>query len=475
MADIHRKIHCCSVCKVPIRIHEGKYGPNFCEVEKQDASKKLLVNEDEAIHIVKATEQCKFDIPVVYDCPEESEPTKPEGAESVPSVLDTVQSMMNAFQAQLIQISSEMKSLKQDRRSPAPSPAPSPASLVPSHPVEDGPAQTAAAAVVSTPRPPAEAASVTHPNQEPRTVASTPNGHSNTDTSADTNGLNQGLTQDAQGLNQGLTHGLTNGIPRGGVPPMSARSSMPESAVPSDLHAYTIREATAGVPQSQLERARQGNFVNLSDFLYNLTAFNVTDEFVSEFCDGKISFKPKSSKTKSIDNFDRWLQAWTRYETIIVAADPSLFIPVMRYRSFIHDCSMRYLWSAVWAYDVRFRSLRSPACFGNIDAELISQIFNVHSIKFNANTCARCKATDHYVKDCPFPSGPSEKKAGATQKSNQKSKGKQVCFKWNAGDCDKGSECFRLHVCRGCRGTYPFVRCNSCKSTQKPGQSSNNQ
>ena len=61
------------------------------------------------------------------------------------------------------------------------------------------------------------------------------------------------------------------------------------------------------------------------------------------------------------------------------------------------------------------------------------------------------------------------KRSWNTAMRNRKSKltlsllgGKKVCFRFQTGGCDKGSECPFVHQCANCGGTKGYASCN-CK------------
>ena len=78
------RTHCCSKCRVPIREHNGRYGPK-CDPSKQDLSK--IPEESE-------------DVAMIFDQTEDE------------FALQSIQTMMTAFQSQLLSVTQELSSLK---------------------------------------------------------------------------------------------------------------------------------------------------------------------------------------------------------------------------------------------------------------------------------------------------------------------------------------------------------------------------
>ena len=116
--------------------------------------------------------------------------------------------------------------------------------------------------------------------------------------------------------------------------------------------------ATARTPEHQVESqwplklvqsARQGEFINLIDFLqcpgYSASQTEL-EPIVTDT--GELRFKPKKAQ-KLIKNFGIWLQAWNAYEQVVVGNRPELFMKFAVYRQFIQDSDKKYMWSAVMA------------------------------------------------------------------------------------------------------------------------------
>ena len=75
--------------------------------------------------------------------------------------------------------------------------------------------------------------------------------------------------------------------------------------------------------------------------------------------DMQISFKPSSRKVKKlISNITIWLEAWSAYEEALTSVfGVSLYRELNAYKRFIIEQDKRYLFSAVYNYDVRHRSI----------------------------------------------------------------------------------------------------------------------
>ena len=109
--------------------------------------------------------------------------------------------------------------------------------------------------------------------------------------------------------------------------------------------------------EKTVKHALSGEFINLSDFLPNLSE-PVTNLESYVDSDGTMQFKAKRPN-RAIDSLCTWLSAWSNYEALLVSHNPSLYTKLASYRAFIQMCDKKYLWHAIYAYDCRFRSALS--------------------------------------------------------------------------------------------------------------------
>ena len=258
----------------------------------------------------------------------------------------------------------------------------------------------------------------------------------------------------------------------------------------ADRARITVRTAAA---------AKAGEFVNLADFLPHLEpgASSASDLEASVTEDGTISFKPRRAK-RVIDSYDAWSSAWNNYEALLVEDDPTLYTPMATYRRLIQKADRKYIWSAIAAYDHRFRAFLADAGsmdFNLVDPGLYAECLDAASVK-STGKCYRCKSANHVVADCPLPaSAPSsEKKATTTpsgtgptnkqpiqpqQQQQQPAaqpawyhQGKRGCNNFQIGRC-RNKKCPRAHVCQSCRGDQPYNRCTVCNQGSQPSAPAN--
>ena len=217
------------------------------------------------------------------------------------------------------------------------------------------------------------------------------------------------------------------------------------------------------------KKAMSGEFVDFCEYL-DTEETNSLEPYKNN--NGSISFRPKKTK-KLIDSFESWLMAWSKHESILVESNPDLYPELSSYRQFIHRCSKKYYWNAVYIYDVRFRAKLGSSHsfdFGTIDSGLYVEVLDATAIKIGSKQCYPCKSFDHSVSSCPFPAETSLEE-NKFKKKTQVSK--QNIIKWfhekvegcNNFQTETGCKypgCKRAHVCRGCRGAEPQYKCPTC-------------
>jgi hypothetical protein len=212
----------------------------------------------------------------------------------------------------------------------------------------------------------------------------------------------------------------------------------------------------AVISRKVVESAKRGEYIVLGDFLpapETQLSTNYQELEASVAINGTLELKPKRNR-KVVDSFYTWLTAFNNFEELLVDHKPDIYASMVAYRRFIQQCDKKYLWSAVQAYDCRFRADLSRSNsfeYQTVDIRLFSEIFDAGSLK-NGRKCFRCKSFDHIATNCPFQEGQALEKMEKTMFS------KEVCFKFNEDNCSFQA-CRRAHVCRQCRGPHPQSRC----------------
>ena len=226
----------------------------------------------------------------------------------------------------------------------------------------------------------------------------------------------------------------------------------------------------ARVSDTLHRKAISGEFINLADMLTT----EITNEYETNLEEGTLQLRPKRLR-KSIDCFLTWLQAWNVYEAILVNYDCKLYNKLLAYRSFIQSMDRKYNWSAVFCYDVRFRTELSHNKQFDYDKpmnDLVVTILDATAVKNNISRCFRCRSAEHMVSDCPFPATHPLEKDQTSKTRNQTQKvfkwyhmEKEGCNNFNFGRCHYPG-CQRAHVCKACRGPEPYIRCRNCNNNK---------
>ena len=229
------------------------------------------------------------------------------------------------------------------------------------------------------------------------------------------------------------------------------------------------------IPAKTKNAALRGEFINLAEFLLDseTPSLNELEPFMNN---GNVTFRQKKTR-KVIDSFSRWLNAWSNYERLLVSNMPELYLCMLEYRQFLQSCDLKYQWSAVHAYDCRFRAKLGETCsfqLNSVQNDLFVIIFDATAVKRNIRACHRCKSLDHLANNCPVPLSNTleEKKTPAKSKGERFfHQGVEICNNYQSGRCGFPS-CRRAHVCQKCRGPDSFERCTNCQGGATGGTAS---
>jgi hypothetical protein len=113
----------------------------------------------------------------------------------------------------------------------------------------------------------------------------------------------------------------------------------------------------AVVPHDVASAALQGTSVDLSKFL--IKPHIVTEQNTFALKNGKLPVNRKMAG-RPIHTYQVWLSAWANYEELLVRYLPAsldIYRRCNEYRRFIHACQEKYLWSAVYNYDMKICTL----------------------------------------------------------------------------------------------------------------------
>ena len=248
----------------------------------------------------------------------------------------------------------------------------------------------------------------------------------------------------------------------------------------------------ARVTKRTITAAKAREFVNLSDFMPAFEPSSIMEPSLDSKT-GQLTFRSKTAK-RSIDNFNMWMSAWLGYESLVMEVDSAMYLVCTKYRLFMQKMDSLHVWSAVSAYDYRFRiklSISNLWGFDTIDNDVHMSCFSSETLRPNAKTCFRCQSLDHLVKDCFLVEDGSFSKANQGQGARKKTfsnndssyfreatrahpasgvynPANQVCRDFNFGRCNR-SPCVRRHVCSGCGGPDPIFKCPRCSANTAQG------
>ena len=105
---------------------------------------------------------------------------------------------------------------------------------------------------------------------------------------------------------------------------------------------------------------------------------------------GQLVMKRARSQ-RDISSFDLWLSACFLYEKYRVKAHPSRYSELCAYHDIIHSATRRFHWSAVYTYDVRFRSKMANgdlSRFDQLNQTLYITGFDATALHSDARQCA---------------------------------------------------------------------------------------
>ena len=228
----------------------------------------------------------------------------------------------------------------------------------------------------------------------------------------------------------------------------------------------------AQVSDRRVQSAREGAYVELDAFLPDTGPPPETRKDRGK----------KKKHRERIHDYYSWLVAYTGFIDAVLTKHPDLWKELIQYRVILSEFDVRYNWSAVQMYDLKFRS--QMACskslkFGHIDTDIMLLTLTPDTLKDTTRTCYRCKSALHVAKkchfqeECPLEAAPTDTPKSSKFNSFQnKFKNKssssfanEVCHKYNQGTCMYGERCYRQHKCILCGNRAPIFSCSTCSRT----------
>jgi len=261
-------------------------------------------------------------------------------------------------------------------------------------------------------------------------------------------------------------------------PSARADNNNSDSTVERELQLPPGQSNASGhvVSGTLLKAVKAGNYVDFVDLLPR----KVKPETCGDV-PGTGNQKTNATQNLTIESFDSWLEAWNIYEALVLDVEPLRYKELARYRDVIQKANRKFVWSAVYNYDVQFRlrlTINTSARFDTVDTTLYTTILDSSAVRKEGISCQRCKSPNHLVRDCLFRAktaleeNQSAKKTSShtrpdsgQQTNNWKyykwftSTGKEGCNLFQRNSCQQGTECKRAHVCKACRGEHSLADC----------------
>ena len=227
--------------------------------------------------------------------------------------------------------------------------------------------------------------------------------------------------------------------------------------VPSNIDVKRLKSAR-GLPEQTVKNALQGEFTDLCS-LYEgdeLSQNPGTFEFIQT--NSGISIQQKLQK-KRLNNYYSWLEAWLKYEKILVEYHGSeLYLILADYKIRIMEFDKIYNWNSVFLFDKNHRKDLGGTSidFCRLTHVNMTTHLNSNTLKSVANQNQITPKPYFHTPSAPFRGAPGNQ-AGRRQSSlNQKT---EICINFNRHRCML-QPCGRLHICSGCGGDAPHSVCS---------------
>ena len=138
--------------------------------------------------------------------------------------------------------------------------------------------------------------------------------------------------------------------------------------------------------------------------------------------------------------------------------EPLRYKELARYRDVIQKANRKFVWSAVYNYDVQFRlrlTINTSARFDTVDTTLYTTILDSSAVRKEGISCQRCKSPNHLVRDCLF-------RAKTALEENQSAKKISSHTRPDSGQQTNNWKYYKWFTSNGKEGCNLFQR-NSCQ------------
>ena len=210
-------------------------------------------------------------------------------------------------------------------------------------------------------------------------------------------------------------------------------------AMPAMANIGQVTEATRSL-------IRAGSYVDIGKLLPRPVKEEGDQAGVSlKLQDGKITADETKQEVKS---FFQWVGAWTRYMTIRGLVFPQEFIPMLAYLEMVR--SLAEQGKDFVSYDAQFRAMKADF------PQMSWAGFMAQLVRERKTSSAKTARQDQKV------SKPKGRYSTPSYSGTNKSRGTQICRRFNSQSPCKLKDCRYRHECSKCGGKHPR---NDCRST----------
>ena len=197
-----------------------------------------------------------------------------------------------------------------------------------------------------------------------------------------------------------------------------------------------------------IARIRRGKYIDFANLLPN------TDESIPVQAARATESRPRHKRPpkRSVVDFQSWMEAWNIFFLITAHTSHSQHRSpeLLKYQALMGHLFSAYPTPVCIRYDQLFRraAARDPSL--RWDA-------------YKEDLLIWCSTSRSFRKNITSRLGPPSASAagGALQRATHNADGKEICLRYNKGNCTRGEECRFAHCCwhAGCRGTHSAKSC----------------
>ena len=171
--------------------------------------------------------------------------------------------------------------------------------------------------------------------------------------------------------------------------------------------------------------------------------------------DGKAFWASPTNEVVTINNFNKWEQAFRIYANIYTSEYPNKSTELIQYNHVIHTISLAYVWDNVYAYDKEFRLHMSKHPARNWSV-ILQQAWSM-------------KLRDRLYKAADYQqNGGTTSKSGSGSFNHNHRKGGEPCRHYNRGRCKFGATCKYKHRCSYCnKYGHGFINCRKANADRQ--------